>query len=86
MAAPLDLAQNLVHGAVEYARTLGFDPAPDCDATRDHFGPWSGQGAITFVRDGKPIFIQGPHDNTASIVSRLRRSVGPDNFEYLIAV
>ena len=62
MAAPLDLAQNLVHGAVEYARTLGFDPAPDFDATRDHLGPWSVQGAITFGRDGKPffIFIQGP--------------------------
>ena len=85
-AAPLDLAQNLVHGAVEYARTLGFDPAPDLDATKDHLGPWSGQGAITFGRDGKPFFLQGPHDNSAHIVSTLRRSVGPDNFEYLIAV
>jgi hypothetical protein len=86
VAAPLDLAQNLVHGAVQYARTLGFDPAPDFDATKDQLGPWSGQGAITFGRDGKPFFIQGPHDNTALVVSRLRRSVGPDNFEYLIAV
>ena len=86
VAVPLDLAQNLVHGAVGFARTLGFDPAPDFAATRDHLGPWAGQGAITFGRDGKPFFIQGPHDNSASIVSRLRRSVGPDDFEYLIAV
>src|SRR5664279_3811444 len=86
LAAPLDLAQNLVDSAVEYARTLGFDPAPDFDATKDNLGPWSGQGAITFGRDGKPFFIQGPHDNSAHIVSRLRRSVGPNNFEYLIAV
>ena len=86
LAAPLDLAQNLVDSAVEYARTLGFDPATDFAATRDHLGPWSGQGAITFGRDGKPffIFIQGPHDNPTSIVSRQRRSVGPDDFEYLI--
>ena len=85
VAAPLDLAQNLVHGAVGYARTLGFDPASDFDSTRDHLGPWAGQGAITFGRDGNPFFIQGPRDNSASIVRRLRRSVGPD-FEYLIAV
>ena len=86
MAAPLDLALNLGHRAVEHARTLGFDPAPDFAATRDHLGPWSGQGAITFGRLGKPFFIQGPRDNSALVVSRLRRSVGQDNFEYLIAV
>ena len=40
VAAPLDLAQSLVHGAVEYARTLGFDPAPDFDAP----GTTSGHG------------------------------------------
>ncbi|MGZ8802920.1 MAG: hypothetical protein ACXWZL_10005, partial [Mycobacterium sp.] len=49
--------------------------------TRDHLGPWSGRGAIIFGRDGKPHFIHGPHDNPTSIVSRLRRSVGPDDFE-----
>ena len=43
-------------------------------------------GRITFGRDGKPFFIQGPHDNSAHIVSRLRRSAGPEDFEYLIAV
>ena len=86
LAAPLDLAQILVDSAVEYARTLGVDPAPDFDATKGNLGPWSGQGAITFGGDGKPFFIQGPHDNSAHIVSRLRPSVGPDKFEYLIAV
>ena len=75
-----------VHGAVQYARTLGFDPAPDFDATRDRLGPWSDKCAITFGRDGKPFFIQGPRDNSALVVSQLRRTVGQDNFEYLIAV
>ena len=86
LAAPLDLAQILVDSAVEYARTLGVDPAPDFDATKGNLGPWSGQSVITFGRDGKPFFIQGPRDNSAHIVSRLRPSVGPDKFEYLIAV
>jgi len=67
-----------------YAQTLGIDPAPDFDATRTNLGPWSDQGAITFGRNGRPYFIQGPHDNPPAS-SELLRSVGPDNFEYLIA-
>jgi hypothetical protein len=31
LAAPLDLAQHLVFGAVAYARRLGFEPAPGFD-------------------------------------------------------
>jgi hypothetical protein len=85
LATPLELAQNLVYGAIEYARSLGLDPAPDFEATRDHLGPWSGRSAISFGRDGKPFFIQGPRDNAARVVSKLQRSVGPDNFEFLIA-
>jgi len=86
LAAPLELAQNLVYGAIEYARSLGrLDPAPDFEATRDHLGPWSARSAISFGRDGKPFFIQGPRDNAARVVSKLQRSVGPHNFEFLIA-
>ena len=85
VVAPLDLALNLGHRAVEYARTLGFDPAPDFAAPGTTSCHGRGRAPITFGRDGKPHFIHGPHDNPTSIVSRLRRSVGPDDFEYLIA-
>jgi hypothetical protein len=84
LAAPLDLAQHLVFGAVAYARRLGFEPASGFDQTTSHLGSWIGPSAITFGRDGKPLFVQGPHDNAASILNTLERSVGPNNFHYLV--
>jgi hypothetical protein len=84
LAAPLDLAQHLVFGAVAYARRLGFEPASGFDQTTSHLGSWTGPSAITFGRDGKPLFVQGPHDNAASILNTLERSVGPNNFHYLV--
>jgi hypothetical protein len=84
LAAPAELARDLVFGAVEYARALGFEPAPDFGACAGHLGPWAGPSAIGFGCDGKPLFIQGPHDNPAPILSTLRRSVGQDNFHFLV--
>ena len=84
LAAPLDLAQHLVFGAVAYARRLGFEPAPGFDQTTGHLGAWTGPSAISFGRDGKPLFVQGPHDNAARILNTLERSVGPNNFHYLV--
>jgi hypothetical protein len=60
VAAPLELAQQLVLGSVRYARSLGFDPAPGFDAVRDHLGEWSGVRAITFGRNGRPAYLPGP--------------------------
>src|SRR6266545_635322 len=84
LAAPLDLAQHLVFGAVAYARRLGFEPAPGFDQTTGHLGSWTGPSAISFGHNGKPLFVQGPHDNAASILNTLERSVGPNNFHYLV--
>jgi len=82
--APLELAQQLVFGAVEYARSLGFEPARGFAATTDLLGPRVGPIAIRFGRDGKPFFVQGPHDNADAILRTLERSVGPGNFHYLV--
>jgi len=84
LAAPLDLAQHLVFGAVASARRLGFEPAPGFDQTSSHLGSWTGPSAISFGHNGKPLFVQGPHDNAASILNTLERSVGPNNFHYLV--
>jgi hypothetical protein len=84
LAAPLDLAQHLVFGAVEYARGLGFEPAPGFTATTGQLGPWTGPSPIGFGRDGKPLFVQGPRDNTAGILTTLERSVGRGNFHFLV--
>ena len=74
LEAPAELARHLVFAAVEYARGLGFEPAPGFGKTAGHLGPWAGPSAIGFGRDGKPFYIQGPYDNAARIMSTLERS------------
>jgi hypothetical protein len=83
LAAPVELARHLVFGAIAYARSLGFEPAPAFQATTGHLGPWAGPSAISFGRHGKPLFIQGPHDNAAAILATLERSVGPNSFHFV---
>jgi hypothetical protein len=85
LEAPVELARHLVFGSVEYARTLGFEPAPDFENVADHLGSWSGPSSIGFGRDGKPLFIQGPRDNAAAIINTLERSAGRDNFDFLVS-
>jgi len=83
-AAPLELARQLVFGAVDYARGLGFEPHPDFAKVSGHLGAWSGGSDITFGKGGKPLFVQGPYDNAPSVVRTLDRTVGPGNFDYLV--
>jgi hypothetical protein len=85
LAAPVELARHLVFGAVAYARSLGFEPAPGFQATAGQLGPWAGPSAIGFGRLGKPYFVQGPRDNAAAILETLERSVGRDNFHFLVS-
>jgi hypothetical protein len=83
-SAPLELAQHLVFGAIEYARGLGFEPAPSFPAVAGLLGPWSGPSDIEFGRNGKPFFSQGPYDDPDAIMKTLERSVGSGNFDYLV--
>lgn len=85
LQVPVELARHLVFGAVAYARSLGFEPPAGFEATAGQLGPWADPSAIGFGRDGKPFFVQGPHDNVATILSTLERSVGRDNFHFLVS-
>jgi len=85
LAAPAELARHLVFGAVEYARSLGFEPAPEFEKAAGHLGAWAGPSAIGFGRDGKPFYIQGPYDNAARIMKTLERSTGRDNYHFLVS-
>jgi hypothetical protein len=82
--APVDLARHLVFGAVAYARELGFEPHPDFAAAAGHLEPRAGPSAISFGRGGKPFFMQGPHDDAASVMKTLKRSVGRGNFDCVL--
>jgi hypothetical protein len=77
LEAPIELAQHLIFGAAQYARSLGFEPHPDFEATASHLGSWTGPSAITFGRDRKPCHVEGPYDGANRILETLsRRSAG----------
>lgn len=81
---PLELAQSLVLGAVDYAATLGFEPHADLAAVRPLLGSWEGPSPIRFGRDGRPYYIQGPHDDAFRVLQTLRRAVGDGGFASLM--
>jgi hypothetical protein len=82
LPAPITLAQDLVLGAVDYARTLGFDPHRDFYLARPHLGSWQPPSHIEFGLHGKPHFQQGPYDNPTRITRTLDRTVGPGNYGF----
>lgn len=83
--APIELARELVLGAVEYARALGFAPHRDFEQARGHLGAWEGPGAIRFGCDGKPSFTQGPYDDPGTVLRTLEESVGSGNFDFTVS-
>lgn len=83
---PLGLAQHLVFGAVEYARGLGFEPHAGFRAAGGHLGPWEGPSAINFGEDGKPFYVEGPWDDSGRVLRALERSVGKDNFHFIVSL
>jgi hypothetical protein len=86
LAAPLDLAQQLVFGAVDYARGLGFEPAKDFARCAGHLGEWHGECAIRFGRLGKPMYVAGPYDDVQRVLGTLERSVGRANFDFAVGL
>jgi hypothetical protein len=41
---------------------------------------------IEFGKDGKPLYISGPDDNTDYIIKKLIKNVGEGNFDYLVTL
>jgi hypothetical protein len=80
--APIELAQNLVLGAVDYAHTLGFEPHRDFYLAKPHLGDWRSPSKIRFGLNGRPCFQQGPYDNPTRVIRTLDRSVGPGNYQF----
>lgn len=83
-------ARRLVERAVDYARSIGFSPAADYRKVTPLFGdvnPDDGRDLCEFGRDGKPLYVAGPHDSPArarQVVNTLMRTCGPAGFDYLL--
>jgi hypothetical protein len=83
---PIELGRELIRGAVEYARGLGFEPAAAFDDDAIAFlGDWAGPGRIGFGKNGQPFYLNGPYDNPAAVLRTLERSVGAGNFQCSLA-
>ena len=85
MEAPMGRTRNKPPGcgANSDARGLGFEPHADFAKAAGHLGEWDGVCDLEFGRDGMPMYIEGPHDDTWRIMHTLRQNVGDGNFHYL---
>lgn len=84
LSIDVEQAQGIVHGAVAYARSLGFEPAVGFADAAVHLGtPPEDLPAIGFGRAGKPFYISGPYDDPRMVVQALERTCGHGNYHYV---
>jgi Transcription factor WhiB len=57
-----------------------------CPAQAPCLAWWDGVCDLEFGRDGMPMYIEGPHDDTWRIMHTLRQNVGDGNFHYLVGL
>jgi hypothetical protein len=90
MAISPATARKLVEAAVAYARGLGFAPHPDHKKACRVFGgidPGDSTEEFVFGSEGKPLYVQGPHDSPAMvqrIMRQLQTRCGSDGFHYIL--
>jgi hypothetical protein len=83
----LTLVAKILHEAIAYAESLGFRPHRDYRQAAPILGdadPNACDEEIPLGKDGKPLYVSGPYDNVNAIMTKLKRAVGPDGFNYLV--
>jgi hypothetical protein len=94
LSCSIELAHELIYGALEYAEKLGFEPHPDfyklkADQILDPVDAHPRTNGVTFGKDGKPLYVSGPYDSemkSRSVINTLMRTCGPGNFDYLVTL
>ncbi len=92
MACSVEFAHELIYGALEYAKELGFEPHPDfykqkADKILDSSDKHPRENNIEFGSEGKPLYVSGPFDSemkSRSVIDTLMRTCGEGNFHYLV--
>jgi hypothetical protein len=85
-------AVKLIKGAEAYARDLGLNAHPDYAFARSIFAdidPAACSREFTFGRDGKPLYVSGPHEtetDSRRIIDILSKKLGPGGFHYVVRV
>jgi len=84
---PPALAHQIIYGSIAYARRFGFEPQRDFALSQhilDPPGHWELCEDIEFGRDGKPLYIAGPCDDTERIMRKLDATAGTGNYNYIV--
>jgi hypothetical protein len=77
------VAQSVVYQALDYARSLGFEPQRDFQASL--FGPRPSELLDTpLARPERPYYVAGPDDDAARVLRQLEAVGGPNSFEYVV--
>ena len=83
---PPELAHQMIYQAIDYVQQFGFSPERDFALNQyilEPRGVLDEPYNITFGKDGKPLYISGPHDNVNRIVRQLEKTAGPGNFDFI---
>jgi hypothetical protein len=83
----INYAKEIIYGAVDYARSLGFEPHPDFELSRHVLGTeeFSRTRSLQFGGpEGKPLYIAGPDDDAPSVLRKLRERLGENGFDFIM--
>ena len=88
----VELAHEIVYGALEFAQKYGFEPHPDftrlhADQVLDPPERHPRTHGVQFGQDGKPLYVSGPYEDERKIrriLHTLERTAGEGNFHYVI--
>ena len=84
----IELAHEIIYGAIEFADGIGFRPHKLFQRTRNILDAEDAHpptGVIEFGYGGIPTYIPGPNDNQRMVLNRLVDNVGIGNFNYVSA-
>lgn len=82
--------RKFIESAEAYARQFGFAPHSDYKKARKVLGGINAKDcdeSFAFGKDGKPFYMQGPHDShekAQKIIARLQSRCGEGNYNYLV--
>jgi hypothetical protein len=82
----INYVKELIYGAVDYARNLGFEPHADFELACNVLGTeeFSRSRGFKFGGpEGKPLYIAGPDDDAATVLRKLRKRLGENGFNFI---
>lgn len=78
---------NIIYGALDYAAELGLEAPKDFYLAEFLLDETLIDDDIDIIEmgwNGRPMYVEGPFDNTRKILSALNNSVGKDGYEYIV--